>query len=253
MNVIKLYGGLGNQMFQYALGKTIEKIGQPVAYEISFFNRPQDPPRLLSLNKFKVNLKISSFLQQITVHEKDFYNFTPDVLMAKDVNLLGYWQHLKYIETVLPELKEEFRLLPDVYTEEYTLYKEMVIARETAALHVRRGDYVRINGHVLEPMDYYKKALKKVKGQLLIFSDDLPWCKENFKQDALFVDLPDYLCFDIFRRCSHKILANSTFSLWAALLNDIGSTIVPNQWRENLEEQTKLRNGGLLKTNWITI
>jgi len=252
MNVIKLYGGIGNQMFQYALGKTMETLGVSVAYEISFFNRPQDPPRPLRINKFRTSLRISPFLNQPVIHEHDFYNFDPTVFTARDTNFMGYWQHLKYIEQVLSILKAEYLLSPSVYTEEYIMYKEQVISQETVALHVRRGDYVRINGHVLEPMVYYVKALSKVEGKLFIFSDDLPWCREHFK-DATFVDLDDYLAFDIFRLCKHKIIANSTFSLWAALLRDDGIVINPSQWRESLEEQTKLRGGGLIKDNWITI
>ena len=252
MNVIKLYGGLGNQMFQYALGKTMETFGIPVAYEISFFNRHQDPPRPLRINKFRTNLQISPFLQQTMIHETDYYNFDPFIFTMKNTNFFGYWQHLKYIEQVLPALKAEYRLLPGVHTDEYTNYKEQIISRESVALHVRRGDYVKINGHVVEPMEYYQKALLKVQGQLFVFSDDITWCRENFK-DAIFVDIDDYLAFDLFRICKHKILANSTFSLWAAILKDDGIIINPSQWRENLEEQTKLRNSGLIKDTWLTI
>lgn len=252
MNIIKLYGGLGNQMFQYALGKTMESLGLSVAYEISFFNKPQDPPRPLRINKFRTSLKISPFLSQPTIHEKDYYNFDPALLTMKDFNFMGYWQHQGYIERVFPTLKQEFLLLQGVCTEEYFDYKEQIVCKESVAIHIRRGDYVRINGHVVEPMEYYEKALSKVQGNLFIFSDDLSWCRANFK-NAIFVDLEDYLAFDLFRRCKYQIIANSTFSLWAALLGSAEVVINPSQWRESLEEQTKLMNGGLIKDNWIRI
>jgi hypothetical protein len=61
------------------------------------------------------------------------------------------------------------------------------------------------------------RALDMIDGELFIFSDDLKWCKEHFS--GTFVDLPDYLAFDLMRQFKYHIIANSTFSQWAAHLS----------------------------------
>jgi hypothetical protein len=75
------------------------------------------------------------------------------------------------------------------------------------------------------PAQYYFTAMREIKGDFFIFSDDIPWCKETFKQvyfskKLTFVDIEDYLAFELMRLCKHNITTNSTFSWWTAFLND---------------------------------
>ena len=83
----------------------------------------------------------------------------------------------------------------------------------------RKGGYSNL------PMKYYFSAIKELKGDLFIFSDDIPWCKNTFikqyfpNRTITFVDMEDYLCFELMRFCKHNIISNSTYSWWAALLN----------------------------------
>ena len=261
MNVIKLYGGLGNQFYQYAFGRTMEKLGKQVAFEVSFYQKQQNPPRPFGLNKFRIkSFETSSFIPNNTmIHEpqKLFYSGDKKFLELDNVNMFGYWQNNMYFETIFPELVEEFRLKKEYYTAPFLEVKEWIMASEDSiSIHVRRGDYIAINGHHNLSIEYYHEALKRVPdGRFFIFSDDIPWCQQNFTGNVVFVDLNEYLSFELMRLCKHNIIANSTFSWWAATLNPNPNKIVvaPIKWRESEEEQTNLNNSKTVPDNWIRL
>jgi hypothetical protein len=81
-------------------------------------------------------------------------------------------------------------------------------------------------------MNYYKDQINKLRGDLYIFSDDIQWCRSAFMntgRKTTFVDLEDYLSFELMRLCKHKITGNSTFSWWAAWLGG-GTVFCPKCW-----------------------
>jgi hypothetical protein len=259
MNVIKIYGGLGNQMFQYALGLAMEKAGTEVQYETSWFNHPQIPPRPYSLDKYGIEIKISKFLSQPTIHEN---GFIPGLLKKSNVNLFGYWQYLDYYKTVWDQVRKTFQVSEKYYTEEYLKLKERITKVESLSIHVRRGDYVSIKGHLLLPFSYYMEAINLISKaeDIFVFSDDIPWCREKFKESYFgksitFVDVEEYLAMELMRLCKNNIVANSTFSWWAAMLtsNTFQAVISPKIWRENPVEQAKMEDGSFLPNNWMKI
>ena len=259
MNVIKIYGGLGNQMFQYALGLAMEKAGTKVQYETSWFNHPQTPPRPYSLDKYGIAIETGSFLFQSTIHEN---GFIPDLLKRNNINLFGYWQYLSYYETVWNQVRKIFQVSEQYYTKKYLGLKERIIKNNSLSVHVRRGDYVTIPGHVVLPFLYYLEALELMPDaeEIFVFSDDIPWCKEKFKKSYFdipitFVDVEEYLALDLMRLCKHKIIANSTYSWWAAMLSDniFQKVIAPKIWRENPMEQVKMEDGSFIPNEWIRI
>jgi hypothetical protein len=266
MNVVKIYGGLGNQFFQYAFGETmIEQQGCTVGYEMGFFSRPQEPPRPYCLDKFKIrNIAQSFFLpNNEMVHEKaeKYYVFDPSVLNKDNCNYYGYWQNVEYFKSILPRLQQEFKLKADYYTPELIVLKEEAILNESISLHIRRGDYISIKGHYNLQDDYYNQAIKilrdkGIQGKVFIFSDDIPWCKTQYiGSNYIFVDLNEWSSFELMRVCKHNIIANSTFSWWAAFLNPNPGKIVisPRIWRKNVEEQANVDRGELNVSNWIRI
>lgn len=240
MNVVKMRGGIGNQMFQYAFGKMLLKNNKSVAYDISWYN-----PRRTEQSQYPRPFRIPLFkLSEFDIHEFDPANpiiyekrvgFNPKVFnMLNENNFDGYWQYYSYYESILSDLYEEFQLRTDYYTEEFMKMAERIWNCESVAVHVRRGDYLhqRKGGYGNLPMKYYFNAIQAVKGDLFFFSDDIPWCKDTFlnayfpNRQITFVDLEDYLCFELMRFCKHQIIPNSTFSWWAALLNDCQGKIV---------------------------
>jgi len=102
-------------------------------------------------------------------------------------------------------------------------------------LHVRRGDYLQLpTHHPTCTIDYYHKALANFDGKVLVFSDDIDWCRKTF-QDPRFEFVKgnlDYIDLYLMSMCKNNIIANSSFSWWAAWLNDNKDkkVIAPKKW-----------------------
>jgi hypothetical protein len=220
-------------MFQYAFGKVFTLLGKPVAYDTTWYiprrTELAEHPRPFRLDKFQVSsLNVHSFVEgnPIVYEKRVGFNMKLFELMNEN-NFDGYWQYYGYYEKIIPLLREEFQLLTEYYTDPFMKMAEKIWDTESVSLHVRRGDYLvqRAGGYSNLPMKYYFTAIREVKGDLFIFSDDIPWCKKTFikqyfpNRRITFVDMEDYLCFELMRFCKHNIISNSTYSWWAALLN----------------------------------
>jgi len=264
MNIIKIVGGIGNQMFQYAFGKAQEQNGISVAYDIGFYARAKSAdkyPRLYHLDKFQTNVSINFFKHSWKTYKENKTGFDMSLLTRDNANFEGYWQYYPYIKLVLPLLRQELVLQEKYYTKEYLSLKNDIMGCKSVAVHVRRGDYLTHKGVFRNlKFEYYMRALScSPEGdQIFIFSDDIPWCREKFKKDyfyrdIVFVDLNEYLSFELMRLCTHHIIANSTFSYWAAMLkNDPEQVVVcPKEWLVN-----KVQDNGnelFFPKRWIQI
>jgi len=241
MNIIKICGGLGNQLFQYAFGKAQSIYGADVAYDISFYDvtKKQKWPRPYRLDKFYTDVKIVSFLKQLRI--KDNQKVCDlSLLRINNRNFDGYWQFLDYYKEIIPILREDFKVRDDFFIPEFYALRNKVEFSNSIALHVRRGDYLVQTWGIL-PNTYYFEAfteMNKIQNrQYFIFSDDIEWCKKSFKPEyflnaPIFVTLDDFLSFELMRLCKHQIIASSTFSWWAAILNDnVNKTVIaPSKW-----------------------
>jgi len=259
MNVIELCGGIGNQMFQYAFGRTQQENGIEVKYSTRWYRKMQNPPRPYRLDKFHTDIKHCLFLHQHTIREK--HRFDIRYLRTSDCNFKGYWQYLDYFKGILDTLQNEFYVQKKYYTPEFERLRAQIIKNPSVSLHVRRGDYVNRKGFGALPLSYYFKALEKIDKDVTVyvFSDDIPWCKSVFKTDYfsrkfIFVHLEDYLDFELMRVCDSHILANSTFGYLAAILDDAPEKIVvcPPGWLVIGGIPTEDRDKNIPK-HWIKI
>lgn len=217
MVIVELKGGLGNQMFQYAVAKIIAtKHNSKVLLDTSFYydrrKNKNVTPRSFELDVFQNNYIIASKEQlqrfkeipkylQIRkllgikyvkrIIEKQ-YTFDSSVMKAyPPVYLKGYFQSYKYL------LGSERLILETFRFKEYSLRKKNVLIKEglqnknSVAIHVRRGDYIsnpktsRFHGNLT--LDYYFKAIDIINSKvddahLYFFSDDIEWVKEAFKK-----------------------------------------------------------------------
>jgi hypothetical protein len=224
MNVIKLMGGLGNQLYQYAFGQVQKANGIEVAYDRSWFDcRQKGSPREYHLDKYDIEVPFSPFLNQQEIHEK---GYEPTLLTIDNCNFWGYWQYLSYYQPILKGLQSTLKVKECFYTIEYINLLKQAENRVVTGIHVRRGDYLTTTGFKTLPFSYYFQALQEMNSDLIyIFSDDLPWCKVHFRQvyfkaKLVFIDLSDFLTWDLMRRCQNLIIANSSFSQWAAFVNE---------------------------------
>jgi len=266
MNVVQMYGGLGNQMFQYAFGCALLDKGRRVIFDVSWYDsearKKEKFPRPFRLDKYHVQYLVKGNIIRNNpyVYERKIGKYEPNLFNLKtDCNFIGYWQFPMYFQHLIPQLKMEFTLNDAYLTKEYAELYQIITSTKSISLHVRRGDYLNHPpGHFTSlPLAYYFDAISIVpEGDLYIFSDDLGWCKKVFKQEyfkrkLFFVDMEDYLSLDLMSKCKHNIITNSTFSYWAALLNDNPDRVVicPENYLGDPPELSAIR----YPKDWINI
>ena len=291
MIIVKLIGGLGNQMFQYAAGRYLAHLHQTeLLFDVSYLKK--DPKgaytkRELELNVFNTELKIATesdirefkieYSNKITRTIQRNFPFLFSHLYAaesgsgyqrmfssfpKNTYLDGFWQSEKYFKEIESLIKAEFQL-KEALNETNKHYLNLNNNCQSVSMHIRRGDYVSgsvTHSHTVCNNDYYIKALNEIKNtctdvEVFVFSDDLDWCKANLKIDSTvhYVDANQkynfHLDMYLMSHCKHNIIANSSFSWWAAWLNQHKNKIVvaPKNWFADKSLNTK----DLIPTSWI--
>lgn len=239
----QLMGGLGNQLFQIsaALALALEINKDAVFSYGSHFLPLQGNKSLYYKNNIlsKVNLiEDSSFYQNLVLYEEPFYSFK-EIPKVDNLLLKGYFQSEKYFIKYENTIRQIFRESPEITKIINEKYNNINFKNSTS-IHVRRGDYLKFpNVHPICSLSYYEKALSLLSDvdQILVFSDDIEWCKQNFifnqPNNILFIENEiDYIEFYLMSRCKNNIIANSSFSWWAAWLNsnEDKKIIAPNKW-----------------------
>jgi hypothetical protein len=269
MVVTRIIGGLGNQMFQYAMARAASlRLDTNLKLDVSGFKTY--PLHAYGLNHFKVVGEFAeknkyivgkpkTFLEQVKIrmgwstvlpnYLEDGLEFDAKVFGLKgDVYLDGYWQSEQYFLDFEKKIREDFsfKTAPDSDNQEHLDQINSVLA---VSVHIRRGDYVNnptINAiHGTCDLDYYQRAIEFLRARIpsdplhfFIFSDDPEWVRENvnFGTATTFVSHNDatrnYEDMRLMSACKHHIIANSSFSWWGAWLNANPDKIVvaPKQW-----------------------
>ena len=179
--------------------------------------------------------------------------------------LIGYWQSESYIKEIRNTLLLEINYLQLEEQLNSELYNKLRCSN-SVGIHIRRGDYLsnkNLNTHsIFKSLKYYNEAIEYVKSyiknpEFFIFSDDVEWVKSNLKLEAaVYVDwnsgkesYKDLLLMSV---CSHNIIANSSFSWWAAWLNTNKNKLViaPDTWLNNVDTPDIIPNEWIkLSTN----
>lgn len=283
--------GLGNQMFQYACGRSLA-LHKQTTFKIDtawFSNIEQRfTQRDFRLDKLNTEISIASAeeikkLKQpkypfiinsiywrrqyaLPYYKRHFFkeqqfNYDENLLHAgKDVYLQGFFQSYKYFEKIRELLLREFtpKQLPPVVAEK----EKSIKSGNAVSLHIRRGDYVAIgNAQYVLDLSYYHRALEVIQQssggvKVFIFSDEPEWAKQNLALDVEteVVSSPDILPeHDIYLMscCKHNIIANSSFSWWGAWLNNNPGKIVTAP-KEWFKGNTK-DTRDLIPQNWIQL
>lgn len=155
----------------------------------------------------------------------------------------GYFFDLKYYDEIRPILQREFCLKEPLVLPKKL--KDVLSNENTVSIHIRRGDFLRLNRNISQS-DYYAKAIELIEEKLekpvyMVFSDDIDWVKRNLHipGENIYVSemgFEDYQELTIMKHCKHNIIANSTFSYWAAYLNKNEQKIVicPKRWKTKI-------------------
>ncbi len=284
MIIVKLYGGLGNQMFQYAAGRALSLRNlDTLKLDLSWFkNVGNDAERPFRLNVFDIKVdevseaEIKNFIPKNKLfrilglydHRKYIkerhFDFDPNLLnLEGDVYLDGYWQSEKYFQDFAHQIREDFRLKLPLSVAAQEMKERICRVENSVAVHIRRGDYVRnpktFLYHGVCPLEYYEKALSYLRRKvgdvtLFVFSDEIEWAKgQKLFENAIFVSSPelqDYEEMYLMSLCRHNVIANSSFSWWGAWLNRNENKIVvaPKRWF-NVTKDTS----NLIPRDWIRV
>ena len=232
-------GGLGNQLFQWAFAKSLSIIYDiPYYIDRSFYlNQAKVTPREYSLHKFelKVNLKDKNTITDLDFITIDDSVSTIQIDTRNNYFLSGYFQSEQYFLPIATTIKNDLTINNATKNKLIEKYGNL---SNSVAIHARRTDYLTSgNGfHPVQPISYYQKALKLLEhyDKLLIFSDDIDWCKLNFSFNSMIFiennsDVEDLWLMSM---CRDNIIANSSFSWWAAWLNNNENKriIAPQKW-----------------------
>lgn len=217
MIIVRLMGGLGNQMFQYALARHLAlRSNQPLKLDLSWFSTVYDDKmqRSYGLNYFKIiedfatkeeisyligSNETGTFLSHywngfLRYYKKSYikeryFHFDSTVLnVSKSTYLEGYWQSEKYFKNIQDILRKEFTVKTELEGKNKEI-AQRIIESESVCIHVRRGDYIS-NPEVNKlfgicSLDYYHNAIQSISNKksllsFFIFSDDIEWVKANF-------------------------------------------------------------------------
>lgn len=243
--IVVFKGGLGNQLFQYVFYTYLQHKG----FNVRYLNKAKNSHNGLEVNKyFQTNMKAVSFYIDLLL--RICYKFRLTVLQhfrADDIGFNinkiifdGYWHNQAFY---VQDLK--FKKL-NLNAKNANVF-DLITKTNSVSIHVRRGDYltpknIEIFGGICT-LEYYKQAIEEIKKRLsnpnfFIFSNDIEWCEENFKELQ-----PTYISWNagndsiydmyLMSCCKANIIANSSFSYWGARLGTNNIVVYPNKWFNN--------------------
>jgi hypothetical protein len=264
--LVRLSGGLGNQIFQFAKGLSLSKTH---SCKVLFIHKEfaGETSRSISISDFMLIdfqichkyelpfIRINYFYYAVL---KYFYNFK--IIRELDPKSLknnlnsknnyffdGYWQETETISRVKHDLKESLQLIKPV-SSNFNFYKTLIQSNvESVSLHIRKTDFLKgKNRTIFCEIDssYYMRAInyltEVVSGDLVyfIFGDDVQWFKENISLSAQkFFIINNNPSEDLvlMSLCKYNITSNSTFSFWGAWLNVKSDRIIitPEHWKQD--------------------
>ena len=273
MIIIQMSGGLGNQMFQYALYLKLKKLGRVVKFD-STSSYIRDNARPIQLAVFNIQypeatkeelieMTDSSMLLKDRIRRKlkgrkskeyreEGFGYDPVVLTQDPAYLVGTFQSELYFQDMKEQIREAFRFDQSVMQQETLAMKDTIKSTTSVSIHVRRGDYLNaeeVYGEICTDA-YYDGAIKYMlekypDATFYLFTNDLTWADffVNARPFANIVVVKDnteytgYLDMYLMKHCKHNIIANSSFSWWAAWLNSHQekTVIAPAKWLNSAE------------------
>ena len=244
MIISQIKDGVGNQLFRYAAGRRLAhklntefKIDKSEyvdnkfrTYVLDQFNVQENfatPAEVESLIKLREGTDLG--------YEKIPWDFIPEALnWPNNLYLVGAWEDERYFADIADILRKEFTLKNPLGAAAQYWQKKIFAAQCSVSLHVRHGDFAYnplVSAHlsnVILPTDYYCDCVNQLKQHnnitAFVFSNNLRWCEENLRLNVPteFVagdGLTDVEELYLMSLCQHNVIANSTFSWWAAWLN----------------------------------
>jgi hypothetical protein len=261
--IVRLTGGLGNQMFMYAFGRALSlRRQEPVQFH--WARSTWD----YALDKYNVNVELVDPKPVDRMYTEASFGFDGNALgQPSNTYLSGYWQSEQYLEDY--SYREDYS---DIIRKELTLknapspltvgFSNELAKEESVFIHIRRGDYIlpgtsEFHGNL--GMDYYNRAIEYVREKVqnpkfYVFSDDPDYGRALFPyfDIASFCGSSQHDDLYLMSRCKHGIGANSSFSWWGAWLGEDHPgrvCVFPEKWFVNEAINTQ----DLIPDRWVKI
>lgn len=199
MIIVSIVGGLGNQMYGYALYRTLLERGRDAYMDLEFYNHQNSP--IITFRKYQLSNvfniterlksgRLFSFFgraaRKLNLPNRLFYYYKeeegPDVFNIKNGYLSGYWQNSKYFAEIEPILRKEFTFKKPLTGKSAEII-ERIKNCNSVSVSIRRDDYFRL-GHTL-PESYYANAIRYIQervtdAKFFFVSDDIDYCKNTY-------------------------------------------------------------------------
>jgi hypothetical protein len=269
MILSRIYGGMGNQMFQYAFGRMLA-VKHKATFKIYFDDCGfgwAEHSKHLTLTKFNIQAEIADETDRAQficesknkfvrgVHKLNrivkglHYIGDKALVHAYHYNALntpdnsytdGFWQSDLYFKDIEPIIRSDFSLKMPLSAHAKGI-EQQIKSSNAVSIHVRRGDYLKqTQTYVICDVDYYNRAFSRIRKSIyeptiFIFSNDAPWVKKQLKFDVPVVVVEGTEAHEdmhLMSCCKHNISSNSTFGWWGAWLNPSKDKIVilPERW-----------------------
>ncbi len=268
---IILSGGLGNQMFQYALYLSLKERGVKCVLNASMYHdikihQGYELGRVFGIEGVVINwgklrrlwLRVlQKFYPTCLVCKDPVITYCEEVYHTKAHYYFGYWMNEAYLRPVADKVCSAFGF-HNIDEKNMALVEQMK-KQNSVSLHIRRGDYLKDNNYNVCTETYYRNAINLFNEKLdnphyYVFSDDPQWCESFMKQFNVNYSVvthnrrtDSYKDMFLMTQCRHNIMANSTFSWWGSWLNNNPEKIViaPTPWW-NINDKTPVCEGWTL-------
>lgn len=293
MIFLKISGGLGNQMFQYATATSLAVLkNTTTGVDLADINTKEGKKNftyrnfqldsIFNLSNFKIVPSYAySFITGTSIIDKikrkliggEYFleknlAFCSDIFkITKNTYLEGYFQSEKNFIKTEKEIRQQF-----AFTKKLNIKSEEILQKiqnsKSIAIHIRRGDYIKnkvINSvHGTCSISYYKRALKHFKieeSDVFFFSDDINWVKNNFTflnpDKTHFIDWntgnDSWQDMALMSNCQNFIIANSSFSWWGAWLSDYSDKKIIAPKKWFNDNSKNEQTKDLLPSSWIVV
>lgn len=285
MIISRIHGGLGNQLFQYAVGRAVAlRTGAELLLDTREFTSSN--PFQFDLGHFEIQARVATERELPPTKNRPLayawwrkFGRAPRFVREQDLGynerietigsnsyLHGYFQSQRYFDEIAPTLWQDLTFKQAISGENARM-AERIQSGPSVSMHIRRGDYLNSSKarstHGGPTLAYYERALAEIRQRsgvdpvVYLFSNDPDWVRDNMKMDAQLVPVAindgktAYEDLRLMSLCNHNIIANSTFSWWGAWLNPSLDKVVvaPKKWFASPE----LSNPDITPPGWLRI
>lgn len=289
MLIIRMQGGLGNQLYEYSMYEKLKSLGKEVYLDKTDYTdkakfRDKRELELEYFDCFSYELCTEKQREKLVDDKRTFWarvrrkvlgdyskilrentDYMPEVFDADDKYLIGWWNCEKYYEDIIPMLQKKI-VFPKRYNRQTKdLLEKLEGKKNTVSIHIRLGDYVEkssMYGNICTDA-YYQAAIAYIEEnienpEIYLFSDDPGQAAKmlgNMQVTVVDWNVGKDSMYDMLiqSKCAHNICANSTFSMWGARLNTNPDKIMIRPLKHDNKQKITVDYVKETWKNWIII